>query len=357
MAVINTVQHGSIGIPSAVVSTSVTLTSVDTSLTFIVMKHFPNNSTRESDTAWIPILQNSTTMVLGRGSAAVANSIAWDIVEFISGVSVTHGTTTLSTTTDTVTIPTVNTSQTFIISSATGGTFTTSAKVRTTMFYPFLTSTTSFTFQTVAIATARAAYQVVDYTGCTVQRGRTRLERGTSLATVSITAVDTTQTALLIDVINNTTTAGLFAAKIGVGTLRNGTTLILQRGSAGELMEFGWQVLEFTDGTKVQGVISATTVNMAATVASTNITITAVDVTKSATWFSGPGATMVSGDGTADTDVYCYLMSRFINSTTMNTSRVMTETAVQRVAFNVIQFNSVSVAVAVEDRSFVFAGW
>ena len=177
-------------------------------------------------------------------------TIQWYVAEFSSGVSVQRGTLSPVNSTSSVTISPVNLSNSFVmISGSVLGTHSTYGS--DDFFQAQLTSTTNLQITHNTTSAQTADWQVVEFTGASVQRG-TGVLSGTSLSTtVPITAVDLSRSIVLLswrtDI--NLTGPNFLRARF---TATNEITVHRGLGTSANI-DFAYEVIEFSDGTVVQG--------------------------------------------------------------------------------------------------------
>lgn len=116
--VIKSVQRGAVIVPAD--SQTVTITGVDLSKSYVVAEVTCSTSatvSRQIGTASV-FLSNSTTITVSRVASSGASIIVrWQVVEYLSGVSVQRGSFTTSGQTDNVTIAAVDITKSFLTTS------------------------------------------------------------------------------------------------------------------------------------------------------------------------------------------------------------------------------------------------
>src|SRR6185295_13568081 len=96
-------------------------------------------------------------------------------------------------------------------------------------------------------------WQVVQYTGASVQTGDLTMAAGTASATAALTSVTTTKTWLVYNYRSEDGTATDMGQKLMRGRITSATQLTFDRNNTGTQIDLTWYAVEFTDGTTVQG--------------------------------------------------------------------------------------------------------
>src|SRR5690349_20573973 len=162
------VQSGSATIADGASSTTATITAVDTTKSFVVFSERVD-SVNPIDAQVSGQLTNATTVTFARMGTTGAVAVEWYVAEFTSGVSVQRGSVSSTNTSIDVTLPSaVTLSQSFpLVSMRTDGTtFNGNDFVA-----PTLTTATNLNFalKSGLAATSVIEWQVVDFTGASVQ--------------------------------------------------------------------------------------------------------------------------------------------------------------------------------------------
>jgi hypothetical protein len=312
MAVVSLVQTGTTtiaaGDPSEPVTIPTTLT--DLSKTFLWF-HLSPSITTPSNAQVTGRIDSTTQMTFqsSAGATAAARTVRWFLAEFSSGVSVQRGSFSIPVTTNNVVgtaslSPTVDPTKSFSIITKRGD----GSNYGDDDFFSGEISAdgTTLTFSRQGTDTVGGnsviEWQVVEYDGCSVQRGTTSLGSG---ATSNTATTDRDSTAisnalggwLITDVRNLTGTNTNMAQKAIKGEITNNSTLTFSRQASGADGSVHWQLVKFSDGSAVQtGTVSFTTTSDA----SEDATLSpSVDTAKSIVTFAGVWGRFGTTDYTA----------------------------------------------------------
>ena len=268
------VQKGTATIAGGSSSTTATITAVDPTKAFLVFS-VRGSGDRPADTFVSGRLASATTVVFDRFDPTGTMSIEWSVVEFISGVTVQRGTTTMSSTTVNVPISAVDLGRSFPIttihndgSNATADDFVRAELTGTTNLQ--LSSNDSGFNPTVE-------WQVVTYNDAVVQSGTVSFGAADASRTAAVTAVDTSKSWLTYTLQSQTGTSTNLGQKHVRGLVQDPTTLAFDRSDTGQTMDLTWYLVEFTDSAEVQHA----SVAFGASDAQQDVTITAVDPERS----------------------------------------------------------------------------
>jgi len=201
VATIKSVQSGTVTIADNSASNTATITSVTTANSFLMFTVRHNNaSVRDTrDTKVRGVLTNSTTVTFDRDDAASGQGtcvLSWFVIEYTSGVTVQRGTVAgINATTHNVTITAVTLAQSWPIVSQQGVTSYDYGYADTVQAE--ITTTTNLALTVAGNASTHDfAWQVIDYTGASVQKITKALANTGTSQTSTITSVTTTQTFL-----------------------------------------------------------------------------------------------------------------------------------------------------------------
>ena len=111
------IQSGRTTIANGAATTSVTITAVDPTKSFLVFS-VRGDAARAGDILVSGRLANATTLEFDRFDVNGTMTIEWSVVEFVSGVTVQRGTSTMTTTTVDVPISAVDLGRSFPITTA-----------------------------------------------------------------------------------------------------------------------------------------------------------------------------------------------------------------------------------------------
>ncbi len=347
MAVLKTVQSGTAVIATSTTTKTVTITSIDTTKSFLVFSARGNSS--EARKSWATgQITNGTTLTFQRNTASGGTSveISWYVMEFTSGVSVQRGSQSVVTPLPkNVTITAVTLAKSFPLISyrvefGTGPDGRAFPKAK-------LTTTTNLEIDlNVPPLTGIVEWQVIEFTGADVQTGDLTLSTTDTSKTDTITSVDTAKSWLIFSQKNDEGTGTNVASHTLRGRITNGTTLTFDRDEAGSLaIDVTWYVIEFTDGTKVQ----SGSENFGTGDTLKNVTITAVDLTKT---MASAGGLFQRWGKTAENTSGSYVPAQntltLTTTTNLQIERTATDSATADVSWFVIEF-----AAAVARRIFV----
>jgi len=203
MATIKTVQSGTATIADNSASITATITSVATDkafLTFTVRHNNVNTLEESRDLLVRGVLTNSTTLTFDRDSAVSGQGtcvISWYVIEYTSGVTVQRGTVAgINATTHNVTITAVTLAQSWPIVSMQGFAGRDEIKQRHTIRAEITTTTNLALTNAANASTCDFAWQVIDYTGASVQKITKALANTGTTQTSTITSVTMAQTFL-----------------------------------------------------------------------------------------------------------------------------------------------------------------
>ncbi|MGF1666467.1 MAG: tandem-95 repeat protein, partial [Acidimicrobiia bacterium] len=311
--VLDNVQKGTATLAGGSSSVTATIAAVDPTKAFLQFSVRGNNS-RPGDITVTGELTNATTLTFAREETTGTVTIEWSVVEFVSGVSVQRGSTTLASTSTDLPISTVDLSRSFVLmnSRATGGTFGANDFPRAA-----LTSPSNLRISISSSGGNVVKWQVVTYNESAVQRGTASFAAGEASVTSSMTAVDTSKAWL---VYTNTTAEGSgtnIGQKLIRGVVTNGTTLTFDRSSTGQTLDVAWELVEFSDATEVQHA----SVAFANADTSRDVTIAAVDPARS---IAVGGATLYGGRSAYTSDDnpgVGWFTTQLTNSTTLRVQR------------------------------------
>lgn len=335
-ATLKSVQSGTTTIPVNSNSQTVTITSVDTTKAFLVFS-VTTDEAKPNISEVRGQITNATTLTFNRSvinNTPVAK-IAWYVAEFTSGVSVQRGSVAMDVTTKNVTITGVTTSRSFPIISYESK----SGNYDATVFIKAkITSSTNLEISNQqADANATVEWQVVDFTGASVQTGDIAFANGDSSKTATLSPSITTSNSWLIYTYNSVTgTKDDNSQKFTRGLITNSTTLTFDRANTGQSMNLTWYLVEFTDGTTVQ----QGSQNFTSSDTQKNVTITSVSTTKSLAaggYFMRGGKTPYTATGNPGV---VYFTLELTSSTNLQITRAITGSATADIGWYVVTFNS-----------------
>ncbi len=337
-AILNSLQSGTATIANGSASTTVTITSVDTTMAFVVSSH-----SLGSDVTADPVnghvatqLTNATTVTFSRIGTVGAITVKWYVAEFMSGVSVQRGAQSMASgVSQNVTLTSVDTTKSFpiVTQRGSGATYGSDDFVKAK-----ITSSTNLALDIQGSSQPDNAveWQVVQYTNASVQTGDLSFGTGNASMTATVTSVDTAKSWLVYSYNSADGTTTNIGQKLVRGEIANATTLTFTRDNTGQGVNLTWYLITFTDTTSVQKGVQA----FNTTDTSLNATITATDLSRSITvgGFYGAG-----GNCTYSTDDQLGVgMFRLdlTSGTNLQMTRGITGSAAADVGWFVVQFNA-----------------
>lgn len=294
VSVIKSVQSGTTTLASGNSSVTATITSVDTTKSFLVYSLSLNDSAAINSQVSGEIT-NATTLTFYRYTTAAVNiTIKWYVAEFVSGVTVQRGTATTSSSPFNVTINSVNTAKSFpIINGYTrdGQTYGADDFEKAK-----ITSATNLELTQVSSSlNSTLRWQVVEYTDATVQTGDVSFITTDSSKTATVNSVDPAKSWLLYTYTTDSNAANISNIFIQ-GTITNSTTLTFNKDGTGNNNNLTWYLVTFNDETTVQ----SGSQNFATGDTQKNVTITSVDTARSiaaaGSWYHRGGKSGLTTD-------------------------------------------------------------
>ncbi|MEK6676046.1 MAG: hypothetical protein AABZ47_10390, partial [Planctomycetota bacterium] len=220
----------------------------------ILFFNYHGNSTDPDDGLVRGRILNGTTLEFTRGSDSGTDgvltdlTIYWQVASFSAGVSVQRGTFTSVSTTGDVTISPVDLTRSFVLVSGSVASPDTTYS-GDDFFRARLTSTTNLEIIHSTSSSRTADWQVVEFTNSSVQRGIGTLGSTDVFATATISSVNLSKSIALI----SWKTSGIGGAQNMVrARLDNATQIRVDREVTGTVIDFAWEVIEFSDATTVQ---------------------------------------------------------------------------------------------------------
>ncbi len=336
MADLNSVQSGSDTLGAGAASKTVTISSVDTSKTFIVVSCSPDTDRPERGQISWELTDATTITIFRNASAGGAITFQWYASEFSSGVVVQRGTQVMDATTENVTISSVTLNKSFVLSSADQGGGAYSADDFTKSR---LTTSTNLelTMDVAGNASTLLKWQVIEFTGASVQTGEVAFTTADSSKTATITSIDTGKSLLIHTQKSADGTFANIGQKMIRGVITNSTTLTFDRDNTGQTMDLTWFLVEFTDGTIVQHASEAFTSGQT----QKDVTISAVVLANSIALAGGMyhrgGKTPYSAnDNTSVGSVECDLTT----TTNLQLTRSSTGSVTCDIGWFVVEFNA-----------------
>jgi len=260
MAVLSSVQTGTVTIGNGSSSNTATITSVTVANCMLTFTYSGSNGMNDSKDAHVDgIVTDSTTLTFSRGSSTQTITIEYRLAEFSSGVTSQKGSFTDSDFSDIgdyysadKTITAVGDEAFPMVWQQKG--VDTYADTNTGSI---LTSSTNLQLRVGddgAIDTTLAGkWQVLDFTsGATVTSGETTLSNGSTSTTETVSITDTSKAMLIASYY---TDSGTFAASKDyclTWEITNSTTLTFSVNSSANTHKIQWYLVEFTDDSVVR---------------------------------------------------------------------------------------------------------
>ncbi|MEX2157812.1 MAG: hypothetical protein WEB04_00205, partial [Dehalococcoidia bacterium] len=259
----------------------------------------------------------------------------WYVAEFSSGVSVQRGTFNSVDTTGDVTISAVDLSKSFVLIS--GSVQSADATYGDDDYFRArLTSSTNLEIVHNTTVSKTADWQVVEFTGATVQRGTGSMTTTQTSVNVPVTTVDPAKAIVLLSWKSSINGTG---ASFLRGRITSPTQITIDRAAAtSATIDYAWEVIEFGDGTSVQSG------NLAFTNAETSLTatLTAVDTTRAVALLSTAGGRWGGSHAFTSNDEIGPGMftTALTDSTTLTVQRENTGSVAADAAWFVVEFNN-----------------
>ncbi len=257
-AAISSIQTGTASIATSGTTTSVNITDVNADLSAVFFT-YRTSATNADDTLTYMTRTESggdlTDIAFTRsGNPAIAVTIRYYVVTWASGVTVTDGTFSMAGTVGSASAtPTFTKASSFLIFSymTTGSAFGANNMVRGD-----LTGNNSVSFtRDSSTGSITGTYQVIDYSGASVQHSSIVLNTSTS-NNDTITSVTTGNSFLLTSCSLSYGSTGIVQDKTVKATFSS-TAVTVARAGNGGVLTCAYQVVSFSDGTTTQtGLIS-----------------------------------------------------------------------------------------------------
>jgi len=332
-AVLQSVQSGTAVISDGNASSSVTISSVDLSKSFLVFS-VRHNVASPAGGHISGQLTSSTNIDFLRVGTNTDVTVEWTVVQFASGVTVQRGSELLDVTTKNATLTSTDLARSFpIISHRIGGTTVSDddfARAR-------LTSTTNLELSAYGPRPDSVVeWQVVEYTDAAVQSGDVSFAAGDSTKSVTGLSTFATDKAWLIysykSALGTTTNIG---QKLVRGLVTGTTSVQFDRSQTGQAIDLTWHLVEFQDDTGVQHAnASFTSAQLQA-----DVPIAAVDPD----WSFGVGGYMMRGGkspyNSSDHPGAAWFTAELTSGTNLRLRRDFTGSSTADLGWSVIQFS------------------
>src|SRR3989475_8076237 len=242
------VQNGSATLGAAATSVDVAITGVVTGQSFLTFSaSFDDVNPGASEVAGRVV--NATTVRFGRTVTGPVIALKWYVAELASGVTVQRGTADFPAALLDVPITPVNLARSFPIVSyrITGAAYGDNDSLRAK-----LTSTTTLQITVSAGTGGSVEWQVIEYTGASVQSGDLSFAATDASLSAAVAAVSVPKSWLLFSYASASGTGTNIAQKMVWGTVTDAMTLTFDRASTGQVIDLTWYLVEFTDATTVE---------------------------------------------------------------------------------------------------------
>ena len=242
------VQNGSASIGAAATSVDVTISAVVMGQSFLTFSaSFDDVNPGASQISGRIV--NPTTLRFERTVTGAAITLKWYVAEFAFGVTVQRGTANFTAALLDIPISAVTLVRSFPIVSyrIAGTTYGDNDYLRAK-----LTSTTNLQITVSAGTGGSVEWQVIEYTGASVQSGDLSFAATDASLSVAVAAVNVPKAWLLFSYASASGTGTNIAQKMVWGTVTDATTLTFDRASTGQVIDLTWYLVEFTDATIVE---------------------------------------------------------------------------------------------------------
>ena len=242
------VQNGSATLGAAATSFDVAILAVVTAQSFLTFSASFDDANPGASQVSGRIV-DATTLRFERTVTGPAIALKWYVAEFASGVTVQRGTANMTAALLDIPITAVNLARSFPIVSyrIAGAAYGDNDYLRAK-----LTSPTNLQATVAAGVGGSIEWQVIDYTGASVQSGDLSFLAGDSSLSATVAAVNPSKSWLLFSYTSASGTATNIAQKMVWGTVTDATTLTFDRASTGQAVDLTWYLVEFTDATTVE---------------------------------------------------------------------------------------------------------
>ena len=318
-----TLLSGSIQSGTASSTGSISITSVDTSKSFVHCGFRISGSAANNFSTCQLNSTGDTVLFQSGGGSSV--SVNWYVAEFSKGVSVQRGSETMDSSTSSLDVTlssSVDLSRTFVIVSSRMSTSDTDKDERRTVMAQLTTSTNLQISRNETGIAIDVEWQVVQMDGAKVQSGTTTLS-GTS-ATASLTSVDESTTFLIFNSKASSDVDGVENRFYTRGTITDSTTITFNRetSSTGSV-DISWYAIEMIEGTVVQK--GSGSVSDGSTTIDAAIPSSVADTTKTMVAYSNTVLQTDNLTSTSDQDSGNYSY-QFIDSSNIQFTRGSSET-------------------------------
>src|SRR6267143_417594 len=242
------VQNGSTAIGAAATFVDVTISAVVMAQSFLTSSASFDDVNPAGSQVSGRIL-DPTTLRFERSATGPIITVKWYVAEFASGVSVQRGTANMTAALLDIPITAVNLARSFPIVSyrIAGATYGDNDYLRAK-----LTSTTNLQVTVSAGTGGSCEWQVIEYTGASVQSGDLSFLTTDASLSATVAAVNVPKAWLLFSYASASGTGTNIAQKMVWGSVTDATTLTFDRASTGQVIDLTWYLVEFTDATTVE---------------------------------------------------------------------------------------------------------
>src|SRR2546426_7577535 len=335
------VQNSASALAADTSSLDVTITSVDTTKSFLTFG-LRFDGSDSGDTQVSGKILDATTLRFQRdlsssGPSAPAITIEWYVAEFPSGVSVQRGSQTMTASTLNVPISAVNLAQSFPLVTYRKSGLSYGAD---DFLKAKLTTATNLqlSLDTATVFDGVAEWQVVQYAYASIRTGDIAFATTDATRTAAVSTVDMAKAWLLFSYTSPDGKTANMGQKMVRGVVTNANTLTFDRDQTGQTLALTWYLVVFTDDTRVQG----GTASFSTSATQVDATISSVDATKtialSGAYHHAGGKTPYNSDdnpgtGTATMDL--------TTATNLRMTRGLTGSQMADIGWFVVEFGTV----------------
>jgi hypothetical protein len=269
--------------------------------------------------------------------AGVANSstvVNWYVVEFASGAFIQRGNTSLASSdlNATITLSTaIDLSRTFIIAYSRTTSTGTNIDEQRTVKARFLSTTSIEVSRNESGIPVTIEWQAIQLDGGRVQSGVANILAGANSSSVSISAVNLSNSFILLNLSAGASINGAETDYYVQASYSSTTGLTFSRKGTNSSVDVSWFAIEMVDGTTVQ----SGSVNVSSTSTSANASLSSVDSSKTMIVSSYQ---IETGDSAVTTQDSGTFSSSFLDSTTIQFSRGNAETNASIISWFAVQF-------------------
>lgn len=331
--VLKQIERGSVTTSTTDVTNTVTLTTTltDTAKTVLIFSAKCASNGSINFNILGRVLSTTQIQFERAATPAVACTIEYQVIEFISGISVQHLYFQQATATTATTISTVTLANTFAMISHKGAG---SGWGGDDLFYADLTTTTNLnTVGTATQASAQLAVQVIQIDNASVQKVSTTLSTSSATTDVTVTTIDPAKTFW---VFSQSTSVTQNAEQNSYLSYVNSTTLrytrALAAGAGSSMLAY---VVSLSSGVSVQNI----TTTISASSNTVSPTISSVTVADTALLANGIYQRFASASLADDDAGYVAFALASLNTTSFTATRASSPATAATINVQVLEFN------------------